>query len=286
MRKAQEHVEGGGREEEIIELRLKLKKKKETKPIRAQRGSDQIGTSQGRADWRLGAGANQSLIPGGTSPHSGDATGYDWLTRRHGTRGCVEPWMASCTVSTGVALTENGLASLIYTEYKTISMEYTPYNYTPSIHILWQLLILQQLGFHNIIKQYIRKNITGPHIRPTPVRHPSNRPCLRMHPSTLGSVAAASPRPSESGSGCVCLVSNSSLIVQILWPLVLLLPSFTGSRRTDTDESHDGEVPAQHMNHISVIYNVLCIVHSKMKDIPPCNRTGFGGGRTVVWNGR
>lgn len=28
--------------------------------------------------------------------------------------------------------------------------------YTPSIHILWQLLILQQLGFHNIVKQYIR----------------------------------------------------------------------------------------------------------------------------------
>lgn len=127
MRKAQEHVEGGGREEEIIELRLKLKKK-ETKPIRAQRGSDQIGTSQGRADWRLGAGANQSLIPGGAPPHSGDITWYDWLTRRHGTRGCVEPWMASCTVSIGVALTENGLASLlIYTEHKNISMEYTPY---------------------------------------------------------------------------------------------------------------------------------------------------------------
>ena len=110
MRKAQEHVEGGGREEEIIELRLKLKKKKETKPIRAQRGSDQIGTSQGRADWRLGAGANQSLISGGATPHSGDRSRSDWLYRRHGTRGCAEPWMASCTVSTGVALTEIGLA--------------------------------------------------------------------------------------------------------------------------------------------------------------------------------
>ena len=240
MRKAQEHVEGGGREEAIIELRLKLKKKKETKPIRAQRGSDQIGTSQGRADWRLGAGANQSLIPGGAPPHSGDITWYDWLTRRHGTRGCVEPWMASCTVSIGVALTENGLASLlIYTRLFLWSI------YSPSIPI-WQLPMLQWScsGFiHDHTNFITRKNITGLHILPTPVRDLSNRPCLRMLPSTLDSVEAVFPRPSEPGSARVCLVSDSSLIVRILWSLILLLPSFIASRPTDADEGHDGEVP-------------------------------------------
>ena len=222
----------------IIELKLKLKsrrerererEKKEAKPVRAQRGSDHIGTSQGHADWRFGAGANQSLILGGVTPHLRGLTSFDWLHRRHGTRGCASPWMASCTVSTGVALTKNGLASFyIYT---------TTCNYLGLRISDNGFLILEGFALHySVIVLNIslvkKKNITGPHKWPTPVRHLSNRPCPRMHPPTAGSVEAVSPRPSESGSACVCLVSNSSLIGRILFSLVLL-PSLIHCEQTN-----------------------------------------------------